>query len=113
MSPETESRQTESVSERRRVAKERPDEHRNILGATPYSLSHGMISLRIRAGEDRQTIFTKCCTSVEMPARLFLRDRGPRRQRPTGGRGRAHPWQPPLTDRSCQLRAYHGSLPQI
>ena len=32
------------------------DEHRDIVGATPYSLPRGIISLRIRAGEDRQAI---------------------------------------------------------
>jgi hypothetical protein len=38
----------------------------DIVGATPYSLRRGMISLRIRAGEDRQAIANQCGTSVEM-----------------------------------------------
>jgi integrase len=50
----------------RKIAEQWPDEHRDIVGATPYSLRRGMISLRIRAGEDRQAIAKHCGTSVEM-----------------------------------------------
>ena len=39
-----------------KVAELWPDDHGDIVGATPYSLRRGMISLRIRAGEDRQAI---------------------------------------------------------
>jgi hypothetical protein len=65
-------------------AEEWPDEHGDIIGATPYSLRRGMISLRIRAGEDRQTIAKQCGTSVEMLERSYsfaiedLEDEGPR-----------------------------------
>jgi integrase len=68
----------------RTVAQEWPDEHREIIGATPYSLRRGMISLRIRAGEDRQAIAKQCGTSVEMLERSYsfaiedLEDEGPR-----------------------------------
>ena len=67
----------------RKVAEEWPDEHGDIIGATPYSLRRGMISLRIRAGEDRQTIAKHCGTSVEMLERSYsfaiedLEDEGP------------------------------------
>jgi integrase len=66
------------------VAKRWPGEHSDILGATPYSLRRGMISLRIRAGEDRQTIAKQCGTSVEMLERSYsfviedLEDVGPK-----------------------------------
>jgi integrase len=65
------------------VAEEWPDEHGDIIGATPYSLRRGMISLRIRAGEDRQAIAKHCGTSVEMLERNYsfaiedLEDEGP------------------------------------
>jgi integrase len=68
----------------RTVAEQWPDEHAAIVGATPYSLRRGMISLRIRAGEDRQTIAKQCGTSVEMLERSYsfaiedLEDEGPR-----------------------------------
>ena len=68
----------------RRVAEEWPDEHSEIIGATPYSLRRGMISLRIRAGEDRQAIAKQCGTSVEMLERNYsfaiedLEDEGPK-----------------------------------
>jgi integrase len=68
----------------RKVAEEWPDEHGDIIGATPYSLRRGMISLRIRAGEDRQTIAKHCGTSVEMLERSYsfaiedLEDEGPK-----------------------------------
>jgi integrase len=68
----------------RRVAEEWPDEHSEIIGATPYSLRRGMISLRIRAGEDRQAIAKQCGTSVEMLERNDsfaiedLEDEGPK-----------------------------------
>ncbi len=67
-----------------RVAAEWPDDHAAIVGATPYSLRRGMISLRIRAGEDRQSIAKQCGTSVEMLERNYsfaiedLEDEGPR-----------------------------------
>jgi integrase len=67
----------------RKVAEEWPDEHGDIIGATPYSLRRGMISLRIRAGEDRQAIAKQCGTSVEMLERSYsfaiedLEDEGP------------------------------------
>lgn len=66
------------------VAKRWPDEHADIAGATPYSLRRGAISLRIRAGEDRQVIAQQCGTSVEMLERSYsfaiedLEDEGPR-----------------------------------
>jgi hypothetical protein len=68
----------------RRVAGEWPEEHGDIVDATPYSLRRGMISLRIRAGEDRQAIAKQCGTSVEMLERSYsfaiedLEDGGPR-----------------------------------
>jgi hypothetical protein len=68
----------------RAVAERWPAEHREIVGATPYSLRRGMISLRIRAGEDRQTIAKHCGTSVEMLERSYsfaiedLEDVGPK-----------------------------------
>ena len=68
----------------RKVAEEWPDEHGDIVGATPYSLRRGMISLRIRAGEDRQAIAKHCGTSVEMLERSYsfaiedLEDEGPK-----------------------------------
>jgi integrase len=68
----------------RKVAESWPDDHADILGATPYSLRRGMISLRIRAGEDRQAIAKQCGTSVEMLERSYsfviedLEDEGPR-----------------------------------
>jgi integrase len=67
-----------------KVAEEWPDQHADIVGATPYSLRRGMISLRIRAGEDRQAIAKQCGTSVEMLERSYsfaiedLEDEGPR-----------------------------------
>jgi integrase len=66
------------------VAKQWPEEHGDIIGATPYSLRRGMMSLRIRAGEDRQMIAKQCGTSVEMLERNYsfaiedLEDEGPR-----------------------------------
>jgi integrase len=54
-----------------RVAELWPEEHGDIVGATPYSLRRGMISLRIRAGEDRQAIAKQCGTSVEMLERSY------------------------------------------
>jgi integrase len=68
----------------RQVAEDWPDEHGEIIGATPYSLRRGMISLRIRAGEDRQAIAKQCGTSVEMLERSYsfaiedLEDEGPK-----------------------------------
>jgi hypothetical protein len=68
----------------RKVAEEWPDEYGDIVGATPYSLRRGMISLRIRAGEDRQAIAKQCGTSVEMLERSYsfaiedLEDEGPK-----------------------------------
>jgi integrase len=55
----------------RKVAEEWPDEHGDIIRATPYSLRRGMISLRIRAGEDRQAIAKQCGTSVDMLERSY------------------------------------------
>jgi hypothetical protein len=60
-----------------RVAEDWPDEHGELAGATPYSLRLGMISLRIRADEDRQEIAKQCGTSV-VTLELRGRDRGPR-----------------------------------
>jgi hypothetical protein len=68
----------------RRVAEEWPEEHSEIISATPYSLRRGMISLRIRVGEDRQAIAKQCGTSVEMLERNYsfaiedLEDEGPK-----------------------------------
>ena len=68
----------------RKVAERWPKEHGDILGSTPYSLRRGMISLRIRAGEDRQTIAKQCGTSVDMLERNYsfviedLEDEGPK-----------------------------------
>lgn len=68
----------------RRVAEEWPEDHGEIIGATPYSLRRGMISLRIRAGEDRQAIAKQCGTSVDMLERNYsfaiedLEDEGPK-----------------------------------
>jgi integrase len=65
------------------VAEEWPAEHGEIIGATPYSLRRGIISLRIRAGEDRQAIAKQCGTSVDMLERNYsfaiedLEDEGP------------------------------------
>src|ERR1035437_8087229 len=55
----------------RKVAEEWPDEHSEIIGATPYSLRRGIISLRIRAGEDRQAMAKQCGTSVDMLERNY------------------------------------------
>ncbi len=66
------------------VAVRWPDDHGEIVGATPYSLRRGMISLRIRAGEDRQAIAKQCGTSVQMLERSYsfaiedLEDEGPK-----------------------------------
>jgi integrase len=68
----------------KKVAERWPEEHGDILGATPYSLRRGLISLRIRAGEDRQAIAKQCGTSVEMLERNYsfviedLEDEGPK-----------------------------------
>jgi hypothetical protein len=68
----------------RKVAEEWPDDHGEIIGATPYPLRRGMISLRIRTGEDRQAIAKQCGTSVDMLERNYsfaiedLEDEGPR-----------------------------------
>lgn len=65
------------------VAASWPQDHGEIIGATPYSLRRGAISLRIRAGEDRQVIAQQCGTSVEMLERSYsfaiedLEDEGP------------------------------------
>jgi integrase len=67
----------------RAVQEKHPDEH-PIGAATPYSLRRGGISLRIRAGEDRQVIAEECATSGEMIDRHYsfaihdLRHEGPR-----------------------------------
>jgi len=67
----------------RKVAEDWPVEHGDIIGATPYSLRRGIISLRIRAGEDRHAIAKQCGTSVEMLERSCsfaiedLEDEGP------------------------------------
>jgi integrase len=68
----------------RKVAERWPEDHGEIIGATPYSLRRGMISLRIRAGEDRQAIAKQCGTSVDMLERNYsfaiedLEDEGPK-----------------------------------
>jgi integrase len=55
-----------------------------IGNATPYSLRRGAISLRIRAGEDRQIVAQECGTSVAVIERHYsfaleeLRREGPR-----------------------------------
>lgn len=54
----------------RRVAAEHPH-LRDILGATPYSLRRGGMTLRVRAGEDRQVVARTCGTSVEMLERHY------------------------------------------
>ncbi len=65
------------------VQEKHPDEH-PIANATPYSLRRGGISLRIRAGEDRQVIAVECGTSVMVIDRHYsfaiddLRHEGPR-----------------------------------
>jgi integrase len=65
------------------VQKNDPREH-PVATATPYSLRRGGISLRIRAGEDRQVIAAECGTSVTMIERHYsfaidaLRHDGPR-----------------------------------
>jgi integrase len=90
----------------RRVAEEWPEEHRDILGATPYSLRRGMISLRIRAGEDRQAIAKQCGTSVAMLERSYsfaiedLEDEGPK----PAEEERALARQLALADQRRQLR---------
>jgi hypothetical protein len=54
-----------------------------VLGATPYSLRRGGISLRLRA-EDPQTVASECGTSLRMLSDHYayaiedLRDNGPR-----------------------------------
>jgi integrase len=65
------------------VQREQRDKH-PIAAATPYSLRRGAISLRIRAGEDRQIIAQECGTSVAVIDRHYsfaledLRRDGPR-----------------------------------
>ncbi len=65
------------------VDREQQDRH-PIGNATPYSLRRGAISLRIRAGEDRQIIAQECGTSVAVIDRHYsfaledLRREGPR-----------------------------------
>src|ERR1700738_2317548 len=55
----------------------------NILGATPYALRRGGISLRLRA-EDPQTVASECGTSLQMLSIHYafaiedLRQHGPR-----------------------------------
>ena len=55
-----------------------------IVGATPYSLRRGIISLRIRAREDRQAVAKQCGTSMDMLERKYsfaiedLEDEGPK-----------------------------------
>ena len=63
------------------VAKRWPRDHGEIAGATLYSLRRGMISLRIRAGDDRRAIAKQCGTSVQILERKYaFRDRRPRRR---------------------------------
>jgi hypothetical protein len=68
----------------RKVAERWPKQHGDILGATPYSPRRGMISLRIREGEERQAIAKQCGTSVEMLERNYsfviedVEDEGPK-----------------------------------
>jgi integrase len=91
----------------RRVAERWPEEHGDIVGATPYSLRRGMISLRIRAGEDRQTIAKQCGTSVEMLERSYsfviedLEDEGPK----PAEEERLHARQVALADNARPQRA--------
>jgi integrase len=65
------------------VEQKQRDKH-SIGKATPYSLRRGAISLRIRAGEDRQIIAQECGTSVAVIDRHYsfaledLRRDGPR-----------------------------------
>ena len=90
----------------RKVAEEWPDEHSEIIGATPYSLRRGIISLRIRAGEDRQAIAKQCGTSVDMLERNYsfaiedLEDKGPKPAADERVRAR----QVALADRRRELR---------
>ncbi len=90
----------------RKVAEEWPDEHSEIVGATPYSLRRGIISLRIRAGEDRQAIAKQCGTSVDMLERNYsfaiedLEDEGPK----PAGEERLRARQLALAGRRRQLR---------
>jgi integrase len=90
----------------RKVAERWPKEHGDILGSTPYSLRRGMISLRIRAGEDRQTIAKQCGTSVDMLERNYsfviedLEDEGPK----PAEEERLHARQLALAARAHQLR---------
>jgi integrase len=64
-----------------KAAKQKP--LANILGATPYSMRRGGISLRLR-GEDAQTVARECGTSLQMLDRHYafaiddLRRFGPR-----------------------------------
>ncbi len=91
----------------RKVAEEWPEEHGQIIGATPYSLRRGMISLRIRAGEDRQAIAKQCGTSVDMLERNYsfaiedLEDEGPK----SAAEERLRAQQLALADRHRQSRA--------
>jgi hypothetical protein len=91
----------------RRAAEQWPDEHGSIIGATPYSLRRGMISLRIRAGEDRQAIAKQSGTSVDMLERSYsfaiedLEDEGPKPAEAERRQAR----QVALADKRHQLRA--------
>lgn len=91
----------------RKVAERWPEEHGDIVGATPYSLRRGMISLRIRAGEDRQAIAKQCGTSVEMLERSYsfviedLEDEGPK----PAEEERLHARQLALADSGGRLKA--------
>jgi hypothetical protein len=91
----------------RRVAKQWPDEHGSIIGATPYSLRRGMISLRVRAREDRQAVAKQSGTSVDMLERSYsfaiedLEDEGPKPAEAERRQAR----QVALADKRRQLRA--------
>jgi len=84
----------------RKVAEEWPDEHGDIVGAPPYSLRREMISLRIRAGEDRQGRRSPNSAAPASRCRSAAtrRDRGPRR-RGSHARGRGAASRP--ATRSC------------
>jgi hypothetical protein len=88
------------------LQEEWPDEHGDIVGATPYSLRRGMISLRIRGREDRQAIAKQCGTSVEMLERSYsfaiedLEDEGPK----SAGEERLRARQLALAGKRRQLR---------
>lgn len=77
------------------------DEFRAIIGATPYSLRRGGISVRLRA-EDAQIVAEECGTSLEMLDRHYafamhdLRRLGPRPFNEVWSAARNAPTPPPI-----------------